>query len=109
MGNMLLTPLAEAFEKVRKTEATGVLRIASEGGLRMAFFENGRLVYFASDAPTDSLAAFLSAAGRLDSRAARETLADLHQPRRPLVSLVVDWELCDESRLRPWLIEYAYE
>src|SRR4051794_13400919 len=102
MGNLLLTSLAEAFEKVRRTEATGVLRVASEGGLRMAFFECGRLVYFASDAPTDSLATFLSAEGRLDPRSARETLADLHQPRRPLVSLIVDWELCDEARLRPW-------
>ncbi len=112
MGDLCAVGLAESLNDIADNEKTGVLRISSAGRLRMAFFEDGRLVYVVSDVPEENLAAFFARAGRLERAHERLELFHLEKEvtrKKTLVSLVVERDIRDEVIVRSWLVEYAYE
>ncbi len=109
MPNFLIDHLAETLLDIGQQKATCLVRIATEHGQRMGFFEDGDLVWFASDDAREPLAAFLTADGRLDDPASREKIAALDAPQRPIVAQIVESGIADAERLRPWLLEYTYQ
>ena len=112
MDELSLHGIAETLHGIAADKATGILRVGASGHLRMAFFEDGALVYVVSESPEDALAIRLTRPGRLESVEARATLtkleADLSRTRS-LVTLVLEHRLVDEETLRTWLVEYAYD
>jgi tetratricopeptide (TPR) repeat protein len=112
MNELSLHGVAEILRKIAADGGTGIFRVGASGHLRMAFFEDGALVYVVSEAPDDALAGRLSRPGRLESPEARATLARLETEvsrTKSLVSLVLERRLVDAETLRTWLVEYAYE
>jgi hypothetical protein len=106
MSKALIEDLADALQSIADGRLTCVLRISTDNGLRMAFFEEGDLVYFVSEDDRERLIDYLGAPERFG---AFDTLAALHAPNRPLVAQMLDAGLCDADRLRPWLVAYARE
>jgi tetratricopeptide (TPR) repeat protein len=109
MSTFLIDQLVDSLLDIGSQRSVCLMRIATAHGQRMAFFEDGELVYFASDDARESLAAFLTGGGRLSSPDEREAIAQLDTPRGPLVAQILERGLCDADRLRPWLVEYACE
>lgn len=112
MSDLTVRGLAEVLLDIGGGEKTGVLRIGVGGRLRMAFFEQGALVYLVSDVPEENLAAAFTRAGRLESAAERLTIFQLEREvtrKKTLVSLVLDRRLRDPETLRTWLAEHALE
>lgn len=112
MTDLFVNQMAGLLADIGDREATGALRITVDGGMRMAFFENGALVYVASDLAEDALGPALTHPGRLDSSEARATVAALEQQvtrKQPLVSLLLSNGVVEADRLRFWLVEHAYE
>jgi hypothetical protein len=109
MPNFLIDQLAEALGDIADRRATCLMRVSTKNGHRMAFFEDGDLVYFASDDVRERLDAFLTADGRLDTARERADVAALALPNRPLAAQVIEHGVCDVDRLGPWIVEYAHE
>lgn len=104
--------LTESLHDIADHRKTGVLRMSLNSKFRMAFFEDGDLVYVVSDAPEESLVAYFARAGRFESAAERLVLFQLEKEvtrKRSLVSLLLEHEARDEETLRAWLSEYAFE
>jgi hypothetical protein len=104
--------LAETLLEIGSSAKTGVLRVSAAGRLRMAFFEEGALVYLVSDVPEENLAACFARAGRFESAAERLALFQLEREvtrKKTLVTLVLERGLRDQEALRSWLVDYAFE
>mgnify|MGYP000881572825 CR=1 FL=1 len=112
MSDQSVTGLADYLRDIAEQTRTGVLRMNVAGHFRMAFFEDGALVYLVSDIPEENVAAFFSRANRIESAADRLTLFQLEKEvsrKQSLVSLVVERGLRDADNVREWLVEYAIE
>jgi hypothetical protein len=112
MSNLCVADLADTLVKIWSERKTGVLRIGTSGRLRMAFFEDGSLVYVVSDVPEENLAACFARAGRLERAHERLQLFHLEKEvtrKKTLVALVLERGLRDADTVREWLVEYAYE
>jgi hypothetical protein len=112
MTDTFVTRLADALGEVSRRAATGALRITADGRIRMAFFEDGALVFYASDLAEEALGPALVRPGRLDSPELRAAVASLERQAsrgKALISLVLEAELADEGRVRRWLAEHAFE
>ncbi len=112
MSDQSVTGLADYLRDIAEQTRTGVLRMNVAGHFRMAFFEDGDLVYLVSDVPEENLAAFFSRAGRIESAVDRLTLFQLEKEvsrKQSLVSLVVDRGVRDADTVRDWLVDYAVE
>lgn len=112
MTDLTTHDIAGALLDIANGRKTGVLRLGEGGRLRMAFFEDGALVYVVSEVAEESVAAHLTKAGRLETPEARAAVAELEKKvsrKRSLVSLVLEAKLVDEETLRAWLVEYAYD
>ena len=105
MKDLFVTQLDGSLLDIGRRWTTGALRITVQGHLRIAFFEQGALVYFISNLPDESLGAALTRPGRLETPASRSTLAELEQQvtrKRTLVSLLLENGACSAEKLRPW-------
>lgn len=112
MTDLFVGQLAETVLDIGHSGKTGMLRVTSAGRLRLAFFEDGKLVYFVSDVPEENLGDFLGRTGRLESAAEQMELSLLEKEvsrKQTLVSLVLERNLVNPDVLREWLVEYAYE
>jgi hypothetical protein len=112
MSESSVVGLVESLHDIADHRKTGVLRLSLNGRFRMVFFEEGDLVYVVSDAPEESLVAYFTRAGRLESAAERLVLFQLEKEvtrKKSLVALVLEQKLRDEETLRAWLADYAYD
>jgi tetratricopeptide (TPR) repeat protein len=108
MSELLIDLLSEVLVEVGSTRGTCLARISTRRGLRAAFFEDGNLVYFASDDPSERLADFLTGPDRLDDPVSRALVAGLDQPNRSIVVQLLEAHVCTPEQLKPWLVEYAH-
>jgi tetratricopeptide (TPR) repeat protein len=111
MNDLALQEIADGLHAIGRESQTGVLRISVGGHVRMAFFEEGALVYAVSDAEGEDHASCFSRPGRFERPEARAELARLggqSTRTRPLVTLVRESRLVDDETLRAWLVEHAY-
>jgi hypothetical protein len=108
MSDLLIDRLAEVLGEIGATRGTGLVRISTKRGLRAAFFEEGNLVYVASDDPSERLADFVTGEGRLDDPVSRALVASLDQPNRSIVAQLLEAHVCTPEQLQPWLAEYAH-
>src|SRR5688572_1873199 len=108
MPELLIDRLAEVLLEVGRMRETCLVRISTGRGLRAAFFEDGNLVFLASDDPSERLVEFLSAPGRLGDEVSRAMLASFEKSQRSVVAQAVESHLCTPEQLRPWLVEYAH-
>ncbi len=112
MSESSVVGLSESLHDIADHRKTGVLRLSVNGRFRMAFFEEGELVYVVSDAPEESLAAYFTRAGRFESAAERLVLFQLEKEvtrKKSLVSLVLEQNLRDADTVRVWLADYAFD
>lgn len=112
MNDASVLGLSESLHDIADHRKTGVLRLSLNGRFRMAFFEDGDLVYVVSDAPEESLAAYFTRAGRLESAAERLVLFQLEKEvtrKKSLVTLVLERDLRETGIVRAWLTDYAYD
>jgi hypothetical protein len=112
MEHPFVIDLAETVLALGRREATGALRVAVGHQIRLAFFENGDLVYFVSDVPEEALGPAFAREGRLATTESQAALALLERQvsrKRSLVTLVLETALSSPERLRSWLVEHAFE
>ena len=112
MTDLFVTQLVEAISDIRSRRTTGALRLTVGAGMRMAFFEDGSLVYYASDNPEDGLGPALARPGRLDSEEGRRQVEELESQvsrKQPLLALLLEGGLVDRDKLATWLTEHFYE
>ena len=108
MPELLIDRLAEVLLEVGRLRETCMVRISTGRGLRAAFFEEGDLVYLASDDPSERLVDFLCEPGRLDDEVSRAMLVTLERSNRSVVAQMLEAHVCTPEQLRPWLVEYAH-
>ncbi|MCC6744562.1 MAG: DUF4388 domain-containing protein, partial [Acidobacteria bacterium] len=112
MSDSSVAGLTESLHDIAEHRKTGVLRLSLNGRFRMAFFEQGDLVYIVSDAPEESLVAYFARAGRFESAAERLVLFQLEKEvtrKKSLVALLLESDARDEETLRSWLSDYAFD
>lgn len=109
MSNSIVEALVDTLRAISVEKSTGLLRVSTDYGLRMAFFEDGDLVYFASEDARESAREFLAAPEHFGDEESRERLDALSDVKKSLVAQVVESGLADADRLRPWLLAYARE
>lgn len=107
MSDLLLERISSVVSSIGRDSSTALVRIATPTGQRMAFFEDGALVFFVSDHPREWLRDFLVEDGRLSSPDEREAVSRMDQSK--LVAHIVDAGLADAERLMPWLSDYALQ
>jgi hypothetical protein len=100
------------MREIARGRATGGMRLASEDGQSLIFFEEGEIVYFVSDCAGDSLVEFLLRADRFAGAEDREQLIALvpHVTRSTsIVALLLARNVVDADALRQLVVEYAFE
>ncbi len=90
MPNFLIDSLTETLREIWVMGSTCLVRLSTESGLRMAFFENGALVYFASEDVREPLDAWLLQDERLGGADVRAALAASPSPQKPLVARILE-------------------
>jgi hypothetical protein len=112
MENRPIWAIATTVREVEQCSTTGALRVSSEDGQRLVFFEEGAAVYFVSECAEDSLEAFLGRSRLFASEEAGERLRALGAQAtrsKPLVSLLLEEGHCEADDLRPLLTEHLVE